>query len=115
MEKKIFENGFNEKLNKNFKERSKYYDFRLQIFSELKTIIFEINNCLLFELNRASITLTNFLLERLLKLALIYNEVGIGPIELHKLNKAFKDPNVKYNSINLSNSINLCKKKRLIA
>lgn len=114
MRKEIFENGFKEKLSKNFDERNKYYDFNLQVFSELHTIIFEINNCLLFELNRASITLTNFLLERLLKLALINNEVGIGPIEPEKLNEAFEEPNRKYNSIKLGNSIELCKKEGLI-
>ncbi len=114
MEKKLFENDFKLKLDKNFEKQSKYFDFELYVLSELGTLIFEINKCLILELNRASITLTNNLLERLLKLALIYNEVGIEPIPLETWEKVFTTPNEKYGTIQLGNSIELCKKFGLI-
>jgi len=114
MEKEVFEKSFVEKLNKNFTEFAKYFDFRLKVFCEFNTLIFEINKCLILELNRASITLTNNLLERLLKLALINNETGIGPIPIEKWNDVFSGPNEKYGSIPLGNSIEKCKKLELI-
>jgi hypothetical protein len=114
MEIEIFEKAFIENLNKNFPKQSKYFDFRLRVFCEFKTLIFEINKCLILEFHRASITLTNNLLERLLKLALIYNEVGIGPKPIEKWNEIFKIPNEKYLQIELANSIEKCKKYNLI-
>ena len=114
MEKEIFEKAFADKLNKNFPKFSKYFDFNLKAFNELNTLLFEINKCLLLEFNRAGITLTNNLLERLLKLALIYDKVGIGPKPIESWNDIFSEPNKKYNQIKLGNSIELCKKKKLI-
>ena len=114
MEKKVFEEDFIKKLNANFPEYSKYFDFELKIFCELNTLIFEINKCLILELSRASITLTNNLLERLLKLALIKHDTGIGPIPIEKWNEVFEGPNRKYGSISLGNSIEKCKKFELI-
>ncbi|WP_024479784.1 hypothetical protein [Cellulophaga baltica] len=115
MNKEVFEKGFKEKMDKNFLELSKYYDFNLEVFCEFNTLIFEINNCLLIELNRAAITLTNHLLERLLKLALINNETGIGPIEFENWNKAFEEPNKKHGTSVLADSINKCRKIELIS
>ena len=114
MEKEIFRKSFIEKLDKNFPQQSKYFEFQLKIFCEFNTLIFEINKCVILELNRATITLTNNLLERLLKLALINNETGIGSIKFEKWNEVFEEPNRKYNSIKLGNSIELCKKFELI-
>jgi len=114
MNKELFEKNFIENLNKNFPELSKYFDFKLEIFNELNTLIFEINKCLILEFQRATITLTNNLLERLLKLALIYNETGIGPKPIDKWNSIFGEPNKKYSSIPLGNSIEKCKKLELI-
>lgn len=115
MNKEIFEKSFTEKLDKNFPELSKYFDFNLEIFCEFNTQIFEINKCLLLEFDRAAITLTNNLLERLLKLALINNETGINPIPIEKLNEAFYEPNKKYGSIDMAESIERCKKFELIS
>lgn len=115
MEKADFEKNFIENLDKNFPELSKYFDFDLNVFCEFNTLIFEINKCLLLELNRAAITLTNNLLERLLKLALINNEIGIGPIPIEKWNEVFDSPNTKFGSIDLGNSIERCKKFELIS
>jgi hypothetical protein len=115
MNKEVFEKSFTEKLDKNFPELSKYFDFNLEIFCEFNTQIFEINKCLLLEFDRAAITLTNNLLERLLKLALINNEAGIDPIPIENLNKAFYETNKKYGSIDLASSIERCKKFELIS
>jgi len=114
MDKELFEKSFIDSLNKNYPELSKYFDFNLKVFNELNTLIFEINKCLILEFHRAAITLTNHLLERLLKLALINYEVGIGPIPVDQWNSVFEGPNKKYGSINLGNSIDKCKKLEII-
>lgn len=114
MEKKVFRESFIKKLDENFPAQSKYFEFNLHVFCEFNTLIFEINKCIILELNRATITLTNHLLERLLKLALIKNETGIDPIPIENWNEIFEEPNRKYNSIPLGNSIELCKKFELI-
>lgn len=114
MEKEVFEKAFIDKLNKNFQSRSKYFDFDFYVFSELGGTVFEINKCLIHEFYRSSITLTNNLLERLLKLSLIYNEAGIGPKPVEDWSSAFEEPNTKYSSIPLGNSIEKCRKFNLI-
>ncbi|ABQ03957.1 hypothetical protein [Flavobacterium johnsoniae] len=115
MEKSRFEHNFIEKLNKNYPKFSKYFEFRLEVFCEFNTLIYEINKCLILELDRAAITLTNHMLERLLKLTLIYNDVGIGPIEIDKWSEAFEEPNTNFGTIDLGNSIERCKKFGLIS
>jgi hypothetical protein len=114
MEKELFERAFIEDLNKNFIKRSKFFDFEFYVFSELGTSVFEINKCLILEFYQASITLTNNLLERLLKLALIYNETGIEPKPIESWGYIFEEPNRKYSSISLGNSIEKCLKFNLI-
>ncbi|MBA4240613.1 MAG: hypothetical protein C0448_07800 [Sphingobacteriaceae bacterium] len=114
MEKELFEKAFIENLDKNFQNRSKYFDFDFYVFGELGGSVFEINKCLILEFYRASITLTNNLLERLLKLALIYDEAGIGPKPVEDWGTIFEEPNKKYSSIPLGNSIEKCMKLDLI-
>ncbi|MCP4761811.1 MAG: hypothetical protein GY870_08515 [archaeon] len=65
-------------------------------------------------MNKATITLTNNLLERLLKVALIKNETGIGPIPIKDWDSIFKGPTEKYGNLPLGNSIEKCKKLELI-
>jgi hypothetical protein len=114
MDLKLFEKDFNEKLIQNFPELGKYFDFQLNVFTEFNTLIFEINKCLILELNRAAITLTNNLIERLLKLALIKNETGIGPIPIEDWDSIFRPPTEKYSGYNLGSTIEKCKKLNLI-
>jgi hypothetical protein len=114
MEKVVFQKNFTECLDKNFNGHAKYFDYEFKIFFDLRPSVFEINKCLILELHQASISLTNNLLERLLKLALIYNEVGINPIPIEKWNSVFEEPNIKYGSLNLGSSIEQCKNKLLI-
>ena len=115
MDKIIFEKSFSDNLNKNFPSQSKYFDFQFNVFQELGPPIFEINKCLILEFYRASITLKNNVLERLLKLALIYHDAGIGPQPTENWNSIFEGPNKKYGSIVLNTSIDYCKKLGLIS
>lgn len=114
MEKELFEKAFIDSLNKNFQSLSKYFDFEFYVFSELGGTVFEVNKCLILEFYRSSITLTNNLLERLLKLSLIYQEAGIGPKPVEDLASTFEESNRKYSLISLGNSIEKCKKFELI-
>lgn len=114
MEIELFEKSFIGSLNKNFQSRSRYFDFHFYMFNELDGVVFEINKCLILEFYRASITLTNHLLERLLKLSLIYNETGIGPKPIEDLDSIFKEPNEKYGSFSLGTAIEKCRKLDLL-
>lgn len=114
MEQKHFEKAFIDKLNTNYQSRAKYFERRFMVFCELYGTVFEINECLTLEFYRASITLTNNLLERLLKLSLIYNEVGIDSLPPEDWNSSFEGPNKAYSSCILGNSIEKCRKFDLI-
>lgn len=116
MEQIVFEKKIAECFEKNFSRFSKYFEFKSKVFRfrELESLIFQVNKCLILELHSASITLTNHILERLLKLGLIYYEAGIGPIPVEKWNAIFEEPNRKYIDIPLGNSIELCRKFELI-
>ena len=113
--KETIKKSFHDNFEKNYSKYSEYFEFNLDVLCELNTLIFEINKCLILELDRAAITLTNNLTERLLKITLITNEVGIGSIPFEKWNEVFKGPNEKYSSISLGNSIEKCKKLELIS
>ncbi len=114
MEKDNIVNRHTESLNRNFEGLQKYFNYDWQIFFELQPLVFEITHCLLLELNHASITLTNNLLERLLKLALVNDEVGVGSIPLDKWDEVFGSADKKHGSIVLYEAIQRCSDKGLI-
>ena len=114
VEQKDFESHFIECLTKNFGQYSPYLEFEYKVFFELRTTVYQITKCLILELNYATITLTNYTLERLLKLALIFKEVGIRPIPTENWNSVFGIADQKYGSLTLANSIEQCKKEKLI-
>lgn len=114
MEKCLFEKDFIDKLNHNFEKYSQYFNFDSSIFSDLTQQIFEINKCLMLELYHTSITSTNNLLERLLKLSLIYKESGTGPTDPEFLGDKFSNANKKYSSITFSQSLKYCLEFNLI-
>jgi len=107
MDNGVFQSHYNRCLSKldNFQT---YFDYDYKVFYGLKTTVFEISHCLMLELYKSSITLTNYWLERLLKMALIDNEVGLKPIPIDQWNDVFDKPNKKYNSINLATTIDYC-------
>ncbi len=114
MEKDIFHKAFAENLDKNFETYAKYLDFEYKHFFDFRVIVFQVTKCLILELDFAAITLTNHLLERLLKQALISKAVGIKSIPTDQWNSVFEGPTKMYSSIPLGNSIELCKKESLI-
>lgn len=114
MSQKEYTNFLADYSQKNFEEFEKYFQFECKVFYELKSVIFEINNCLILELNRAALTLTNFLLERLLKITLIYNEAGIGPLDTKEWNRVYATPHKKCNKLNFGQTIEKCRHLGLI-
>jgi hypothetical protein len=93
-------------IEKNFDEIEPFFPSKSDFFHELVPLFQEINLCLIFECYLASITLTNHTLEKLLKLSLVYNDMGI--IRRH-LNQPdfYKNSHEKYQSSDLSKTINL--------
>ncbi len=116
MKQIVFEKNLADCLEKNYSKFSKYFEFKTKVFRfrELELLIFQVNKCLILDLHSASITLTNHILERLLKLGLIYDEAGIGVIPVEKWSSVYMEPNRKYSNIPLGNSIELCRKFELI-
>ena len=90
---------------------------------ELDTLRDEICICITFGLSQAAITLTNHLLENLLKLALIIkcgnkikqSEEDIEGRVITALIEKYKDCIEKYNGKSLSTTINLARKEGLIS
>lgn len=114
MEKIILEKTIKSHIENNFNQYSKYLNTDIQVFIELKYSIEEVAKCLMFELDKAAITLTNNILARLLKLSLIYDLVGIKPVSIEKWNSVFDEANRKYGLLPLGKTIELCKKHNLI-
>lgn len=114
MEQLEFENNHLRLISESFNDYNKYLNSNFKIFSELQGPIYQQVSCLILKLYYPSITLTNFILERLLKLALIYNQVGIRKIPLDKVDTVFEEANKTYGTLNLGNSIEQCKSKGLI-
>lgn len=105
---------FNDGLDKNFDSLKEYLSFyTVTIFLELKSNIFQNIQCLIVNAYSASITLTNHMLERLLKLALIQNKVGLNPIQIRNWNSTYEEPH-QYATMDLSETIKLCHKYNLI-
>ena len=83
--------------------------------SDIDPIRHEICLCLLYSLNQASITLTNHLLEKFLKLALVYKDAGkIGATNLYETSEIFEKVINKYNDNDLQKTINQCCTKGII-
>ncbi len=98
MSKEIFLKGYTEKVNKNYDSLEFYFNDDLVILSALSPVKYEVINCLMIEQYQASITLTNHMVERMLKLALIEKEIYGLKISLDdiELNKKLKEATQKY-------------------
>lgn len=102
------------KAQNNFEKNSKYFQFESKLFTELRPLVYQITNCLILESYIPALTATNYLLERLLKIALIYNDVKIESVELEKLNSLYDIPNKKYVKLPFEKSIEKCRTSGLI-
>lgn len=116
MELKLVDNHeeyFNSCYKKNFDTYKSYLNYRPVIFTELAFNIGEIVRCLIIEANTATITLTNFMLERLLKLALIEDEMLLKPLT-HPWQDCW-DRMYPYFDLNMNKTISQSASKRLIS
>ena len=95
-------------IEKNFDLIAPYFITRSDVFKELVVKIHEVNSCLIFDCFSASISLTNHILERLLKISLVYNETGLGQVRMRDINNHFGPAHNKYQSEDLYKTINLC-------
>lgn len=101
-------------LNDKFEVYELYFDYKYKNFFELRVNVYQIVKCLMLEMYTAAFTLTNHVLERLLKIALINKAVGIRGIPTEQWEAVFSKPNADYGSITLAESIKLCSKENLI-
>lgn len=109
--RKTFEEGITER----FPNLSKYLHHPILIFKELEPKFSEIISCIIMESYSASITLTNHVLERLLKLALIIDTVGLDKIKIEDWNSVYSSVDIdEINSKHLNDTINMCKNRGLI-
>lgn len=107
------EEFFSASYKNNFDEYKSYLDYRPVIFMELAVNIGEAVRCLTIEANTATITLTNYILERLLKLALIEDEMQLRPLT-HPWKDCW-DKMYPYFDLDMHETINQCARKQIIS
>jgi len=113
--KKILTNQFKKGIEENFNSYKHYLQNpRFYYFTDLEYTIGEIVKCLIIEAHTAAITLTNHLLERILKLALIQRNSGTQPTETTDWNKTYLASD-KYSGWIMNDTIKECKKFNIIS
>ncbi|WP_158974840.1 hypothetical protein [Cellulophaga sp. L1A9] len=118
MSKEIFLKGYTEKVNKNYSSLEYYFNDDLIFLSALNIAKYEIINCLMIEQYNASITLTNHMVERMLKLALIEkitNGLKISEKDIKELEKTLSEASNLYDAEVMSQSIKLVFEEGLIS
>lgn len=95
----------NDNAQKNFAMNERYFAYNSKVFIELKAQVFQIIHCLINELHIPSLTSTNYLLERLLKISLIYNESKGGSFNFQTINSVYKLANKKYSNLTFEKTI----------
>lgn len=103
-----------QRIEKNYPQFSYFFEYDYHVFDDLKTVVFEICKCLIFGLNKSAITLTNYFLEKLMKLALVYEKVAIEPTEPNKWQETYGVAEYSYGSLMLNDTITKCFEKELI-
>jgi len=93
-------------IDENFESVAPFYPSSSGFFSEFVQKLHEVNTCIILECHFATITLTNHILERLLKVALVFNETGIERVRSSKLNEHYSEAHEKYQGASLSKTIN---------
>lgn len=111
--KEIFEKG----LSINYERFKKYfYEVRFLMFRELEYNISESINCLIIGANIASITNTNLVLERAIKLALIQYEVGkLCDYSDEKVINKYINADKVYSGEPMGKNIQKCKKYKILS
>lgn len=105
---------FEQKLSVNSDLAFSFEDIQFGV-SEMDSVIKEISICLILDLFQASITLTNHLLEKSLKLFLIYSETSNKQFStIDELNQQFRPASLKYMSKDLNNTIEIACSKKFI-
>jgi hypothetical protein len=104
---------FKDSFMKNYPRFKYYFKLRPNIFSDLVFNIAEISRCLILESYTASITLTNHMLERLLKLALVEDELEVGPVTNPR--EECHQRMYRYLRLNMDKTIDLCFEKKIIS
>jgi len=58
----LFHDDFKVFMDHSISEYNRYFDYQYKVFHELSTTVFEISKCLMLDINKAAVTLTNFVL-----------------------------------------------------
>lgn len=110
--KEVFENG----LENNYDRYKKYlFEKNLFLFSDLEYHIKESVNCLIIGAFIASITNTNLILERAIKLALIqFDAGGLSDYSDDEIIKKYIEADRKYSGKNIDSNIQKCVKYKIL-
>lgn len=111
------EEKFKRGLSENFDNVKRYINGRQKqpvIFLGLRPKIEEAISCLIMNSNTACITITNLILERLLKLALITDMVGLNNMKVQEWNEAYAKAHAKFASKVMGETIPMCRKRGLV-
>jgi hypothetical protein len=109
-----FINHATTKTKLNFSKVEKYTSYSFDL-PEFDSLIYEISYCLMIECYQSALTLTNHLLEKLLKYSLIYkNVINKAVDDLNILNEKYEEFIDQYGSLKLEDTINRCCSLRLI-
>lgn len=108
MDINTYKKFINERMDENFKKLHPYFELKTTLFFGIAQLMNENFRCLLLDCHTASITLSNHILERLLKIALIYNE------SLHEGEEASVKAYNKYQGMALRTTITKCFNSRMI-
>mgnify|MGYP003606588543 CR=1 FL=1 len=108
MEINIYKKYASERIEENFQKLSPYFELQTNLFSGIAQLMNENFRCLILDAHIGSITLSNHILERLLKIALIYHE------SLHEGEEASVKAYNKYQGMALRTSITNCFNRSLI-
>ena len=108
MEKETYKKFFEEQVEKNFEKLNPLMEIETHLFFGVSQLMRQNFNCLMIDAHFASITLSNHILERLLKIALIYND------SLNEGEEASIKAYNRYQGMALRASITNCFNKKLI-
>lgn len=110
--REIFDNG----LEARYEQYKNYlYGYNLFLFRDLERHIKDSVNCLIIDAYIPSITNTNLLLERALKLALIQFEVGtVVDYNDEEIIKKYLQADKKYAGKSMDRNIQTCKKHKIL-